>query len=160
MQGDVQLADPGSLGLSGEKIEELVNRVRQEVDEGLLPSVQYALAKDGQLALFESYGDADNSAMYCIFSATKAITSAAAWLLIQEGKLDISRKVAEFIPEFAANNKQDITIEQVFLHTAGFPHAPFRVTDWLDKSRRLERYADNDVLLPEDAERIAACGVR
>ncbi|MDA0979044.1 MAG: serine hydrolase, partial [Proteobacteria bacterium] len=69
-----------------------------------------------------------------------AISSAAAWLLIQEGRLDISGKVAEFIPEFAPNGKHDITIEQLFLHTAGFPHAPFRVEDWPDKARRYERF--------------------
>jgi len=142
MQGNSLMAEPSELGIDSQKLEELIARVKQEVDSGLLPSVQMALARHGKLALFETYGDATNDSLYCIFSSTKAITSAAAWLLIQEGKLDISRKVSEIIPEFADNDKENITIEQLFLHTAGFPHAPFRVEDWPDQTRRLKRFSE------------------
>ena len=77
--------------------------------------------------------EATDQTLYCVFSSTKAITSAAAWLLIQEGKLDVRRKVAELVPEFAANGKQDVVIEQLFTHTAGFPHAPFIPDHFLDQ---------------------------
>lgn len=142
MQGKNFLADPASLGIDQQKLDALMARVKQEVDTGLLPSVQLALARNGKLALFETYGDASNDSLYCIFSSTKAITSAAAWLLMQNGTLDISKKVADLIPEFAANDKGEITIEQVLLHTAGFPHAPFRLSDWAVKEKRLQRFAD------------------
>ncbi len=142
MQGsDFLVDDPAEIGIDPTRLQELLDRSRKEVDEGLLPSAQIAIARNGKLAAFETFGDATNDSLYCIFSATKAMTSAAAWLLIQDGKLDISTRVAELVPEFAANDKQDITIEQLFTHTAGFPHAPFRPTDWNDKARRAERYA-------------------
>ncbi len=91
--------------------------------------------------LFESFGSADNGSLFCVFSATKAITSAAAWILIQEQRLNEKEHVADIIPEFAANHKHDITVEQLFLHTAGFPSAPFKPLDWNDRARRLERFA-------------------
>lgn len=133
---------PAEVGIDERKLDELLARARQEVDEGLLPSAQIAIAKDGKLAAFETYGDATDDSLYCIFSCSKAITSAAAWLLIQEGKLDINEKVSTLIPEFAENDKGEITIEQLFTHTAGFPHAPFRPTEWNDRSSRLKRFAD------------------
>ena len=142
MQGNQFLADPNDLGINPTKLDDLMARVKQEVDAGLLPAVQVAVAKEGKLALFKSYGDATNDSLFCIFSSTKAITSAAAWLLIQEGKLDVSMKVSELIPEFANNGKADITIEQVFLHVGGFPSAPFRTSDWTDKASRLKRFSD------------------
>ncbi len=142
MQGTEFLADPVELGIDPGKLAELMDRVKKEVDEGLLPAIQVALAKNGKLALFESYGDATNDSLFCIFSSTKAITSAAAWLLIQEGKLDITEKVVTYIPEFGSNGKENVTVEQLFYHTAGFPHAPFRVPDWNDKQRRYERFAE------------------
>jgi CubicO group peptidase (beta-lactamase class C family) len=77
----------------------------------------------------------------CIFSATKAITSAAAWLLVQERRLDEDERVADIVPEFATNGKDVVTVGQLFTHTAGFPHAPFRPLDWVDRSRRLARFA-------------------
>ena len=40
------------------------------------------------------------------------------------------RRVAEMIPEFGSNGKDAITIEQVMLHTSGFPRAPFNPLDW------------------------------
>ena len=128
-------------GLDPQKVTDLLDRVKKEVDEGLLPSAQIALARNGKLGVFETFGDANNDSLYCVFSSTKAITSAAGWLLIQDGTLDIGRKVSEIIPEFADNDKQDITIEQLFTHTAGFPHASFRPTDWLDKASRNTRFS-------------------
>ena len=141
MQGDSVNIDPADAGVSQKKLDELLTRVRQEVDEGLLPSAQIAVAKNGKLVAFETFGAATNDSLYCVFSSTKAITSAAGWLLIQEGKLDIHQKVSELIPEFSTNDKQDIRIEQLFTHTAGFPHAPFRPTDWDDKALRYQRFS-------------------
>ena len=134
-------AEPEELGLDPVKIAALVARVRREVDEGLLPATQVAVARNGRLAVFESFGSASDESLFCVYSATKAITSAAAWILIQEGRLDENEIVADIIEEFAANDKHEITVEQLFLHTAGFPSAPFKALDWNNPSTRLERFA-------------------
>ena len=81
-------------GLDQEKVDALLERARREVDEGLLPSVQVALARNGKVAVCESFGNAKNDSLICIFSATKGITSAAAWILMQEGKLSEHEIVA------------------------------------------------------------------
>ena len=129
------------MGLNTEHVDALLNRAQREVDEGLLPSVQVALAKDGEVLVNEAFGNGDTDSLICIFSATKGITSAAAWLLFQEGKLDEKEKVADIIPEFGNNGKENITVQQLFTHTAGFPHAPFRPLQWNSKEETLERFA-------------------
>lgn len=134
-------SDPAELGISPAKLAELRERVQQEVDEGILPSAQFAIGRHGKLAHFETFGAATNESLYCIYSSTKAVTSTAGWLMVQEGKLDIKSKAASIVPEFGANGKGDITVEQLFLHTAGFPSAPFRPTEWHDRARRLERFS-------------------
>ncbi|MGE4608362.1 MAG: serine hydrolase domain-containing protein, partial [Myxococcota bacterium] len=68
-------------------------------------------------------------------------TSAAAWLLIQEGKLDTDERVSDIIPEFGTNGKEAVCVEQLFTHTAGFPHAPFLPSRFLDRAKRLEYFA-------------------
>jgi CubicO group peptidase (beta-lactamase class C family) len=133
--------DPESLGVDAGRLEELRTRVRREIDAGLLPSCQFALARDGRLAAFESFGDADPDTRYVIFSATKAFVASVAWLLIGEGSLDIERRVADYIPEFATNGKDVVTVEQVMLHTSGFPRAPLGPPAWADRDRRLEAFA-------------------
>ena len=77
------LGDAADNGLNPLRIAALMARVRKEVEEGLLPAAQVALARNGRLVLFETMGAADNDSLFCVFSATKAITSAAAWILIQ-----------------------------------------------------------------------------
>ena len=132
---------PESVGIDPDKLADVVQRVRREVDEGLLPSAQIAVAREGRLALFETVGEATNDSLYCVFSSTKAITSAAAWLLIEAGDLSVDEIVADIVPEFGTNGKEVVTVEQLFLHTAGFPSAPFRPTDWLDRDQRLRRFS-------------------
>jgi hypothetical protein len=44
------VVEPESLGIDTERLEELRTRVRREIDGGLLPSCQFALARDGRLA--------------------------------------------------------------------------------------------------------------
>jgi CubicO group peptidase (beta-lactamase class C family) len=132
---------PESLGLIPERLDALLTRIRREVDAGLLPSCQLALARDGKLAAFETVGDAKPTTSYVVFSATKAIVAGAAWILIGEGKLDPTLRVADVIPEFGTNGKDVVTIEQVMLHTSGFPHAPLGPPDWASREKRLEAFA-------------------
>ena len=138
---DEKIATPSELGIDPQKLELLRERAQREVAEGILPSVQIAIARHGRLGYFETFGEATNETLYCIFSSTKAFTSAAAWLLMESGDLDPGETVADIVPEFGTNGKETITVDQLFLHTAGFPHAPFRPTDWNDRNVRLSRFS-------------------
>jgi CubicO group peptidase (beta-lactamase class C family) len=136
----VPVADPSSLGIDTEALTDLVARAQKCVDDGTTPSCQLAIAREGKVAVSIALGDATLESRYVIFSATKALVAGAVWILIGEGALDISRRVAELVPEFAPNGKDVITIEQVLLHTSGFPHAPFVATDWDDRDKRFARF--------------------
>lgn len=118
----------------------LLERARREVDEGLLPSCQLALALDGELIVEATFGDVEPSSRYVIFSCTKALVASAAWLLIGEGSLDVHRPVADYVPEFAANGKERITVEQLLTHTAGFPQAPLDPRKVATRAQRVERF--------------------
>jgi CubicO group peptidase (beta-lactamase class C family) len=127
--------------INRERLDELLARARRDVDEGFLPSCQVALAHDGELVAFETYGDATNDQRYVVFSVTKGIVAAAVWLLIGDGVLDPSAPVADTIEEFATNDKHTITAEQLLTHTAGLPRAPLGPPEWADRELRLERFA-------------------
>jgi CubicO group peptidase (beta-lactamase class C family) len=121
---------------------ELVDRARRDVEVGPLPSCQLAVARHGRLLEFHTIGDATDDTRYVIFSCTKALVAAAAWLVIGEGGLDPAMKVADVIPEFATNGKDVVTVEQVMLHTSGFPHAPMAPALWNDRAARVARFAE------------------
>ena len=138
---DEQAARVQQFDLNVEKVEALLQRAGKEVDDGLLPAAQLAIAREGEVVLQQSYGSAQDDSLICVFSATKAITSAAAWLLFQQGELAEEERVADIVPEFATKDKDYITVGQLFSHTAGFPHAPFAPLDWDDKDKRYARFA-------------------
>jgi CubicO group peptidase (beta-lactamase class C family) len=141
---------PEAVGLDPARVDDLLTRAEKEVRGGLLPSSQIAIARDGKIAAMRTVGEvthqgktapAGDETLYCIFSCTKAITSAAAWLLIQENRFGIDERVADIIPEFGTNGKEVVRVEQLFTHTAGFPHAPYHPLQWTDRTRRAELFA-------------------
>jgi CubicO group peptidase (beta-lactamase class C family) len=145
-----RFAPPHELGLDAGAIDELVARAEREVDAGHIPSFQLALARHGRIGFMTTRGRvrhaqhdaaATNDTLYAVFSCTKALMAAAAWMLMEDGRLDPSRRVVELVPEFGTNGKDVVTIEQLLLHTCGFPSAPFPPVEWDDKAKRYGRFA-------------------
>jgi CubicO group peptidase (beta-lactamase class C family) len=128
--------------MDNNKLDNLRGRIQHAIDKGPLPSVQFALAKDGELILFETFGNATNDTRYCVFSCTKPIVASAIWRLMSERQIEIERPVMDYIPAFANNAKQPVTIEQVLCHTAGFPRAPMSAPQWWTRAGRLDTMRD------------------
>jgi CubicO group peptidase (beta-lactamase class C family) len=119
----------------------VADAARQTVAGGV-PACQVAIARDGEVQLFEAFGDCDLTSRFPIYSATKPLTASAVWQLIGDGLLDVSRTVASYIPEFATNGKDVVTVEQVMLHTSGFPHAPLGAPAWFTREGRVRRFGE------------------
>ncbi len=143
---------PEDLGIDSEKLEAVFARARRDVDDGTLKSAQVAIARHGRLAGVRTFGTvqhngidaevpATNDTLYTIFSCTKAIVGAAAWTLFEDGLLREEERVADIIPEFGTNGKDQVTVTRLMTHTGGFPLAPFAPQDWDNRERRLERFA-------------------
>ena len=119
----------------------LLDRARCEVDEGLLPSVQIALGFEGEIVADEVFGEASSDTRYGIFSAVKPFVASTVWSLIGEQKLDPAERVSSYFPEFSENGKAEVTLEQVMLHTAGFPRAPMGPPTWFEREQRIKQMA-------------------
>jgi CubicO group peptidase (beta-lactamase class C family) len=79
-------------------VDALLARARQEVEDGVLPSCQIALAHNGELVAFETYGDASSGTRFVVFSCIKAFVAGAVWTLMGDGVLDVSLPVAVLGP--------------------------------------------------------------
>lgn len=123
-----------------ERLEALTTRINREIEAGLLPACQMAVGLDGEVVAFETRGDAIPETRFVMFSATKVLVASAVWQLIGEGAIDPGKRVADYIPEFGTNGKEDITVEQVMLHTSGFPHAPMNWQLASTREGRLEQF--------------------
>ena len=140
--------DPGNYPVStrhdmpvdSEVLNGLLQRAGREVDEGLLPACQIAVAYRGQLLASRTYGVSPTS-RFVIYSCTKAITAGAIWLLLGDGLLERRTRVADVVPPFFEHGKDAVTVEHLLTHTAGFPSAKMSDDDWVDPRRRMARLA-------------------
>ncbi|MFZ9628071.1 MAG: serine hydrolase domain-containing protein [Ilumatobacteraceae bacterium] len=125
------------VAIADEHIDALRARAQQEIDDGNIPACQFALALDGEVVVHETLGAAPANARFAMFSATKPIVASVVWQLIGDGLLDPSLPVASWWPGFAANGKQDVTLEQVMVHTSGFPNAEIDMAAFDDRPARV-----------------------
>ena len=66
-------------------VDELLTTASSDVESGAVPACQIAVARDGEIVAFDTFGDATDTTRFCIFSATKPIVASAIWLLIADG---------------------------------------------------------------------------
>ena len=57
-----------------------------------------------------------------IFSCTKGVMAVCAYLLVQEGRLDLDAPIAHYWPEFAQAGKERITVREAMAHRAGLAY--------------------------------------
>ena len=131
---------PGIMSLVTARVDALLARCRREVDEGRIPGCQVAIGFEGELAVFEAFGDLSTDQRLHTYSAVKPTVSLTVLELAAEGTLDLDAPVASVLPGFATLGKEAITLSQVLLHAGGFPHAPLGAAEFSDRGARLERY--------------------
>lgn len=143
-------ARPGDLGFHEPALHRLRELIGRHIADGRYPGAQIALARQGQLVVFETFGKASidtgtaatGQTLWLLFSNTKVITAAGMWMLIEDGAAAFSDRVAEHIPEFARHGKDDITIAQVLSHRAGFPDQVVSSEAWTDHASLQRQICD------------------
>ncbi len=129
------------MSINPNAVSALVERARRTVEEGLLPAAQIALAREGELLLAETFGDADNDTRFHVYSAAKPTVALTAMELAAAGRFDITAPVSDVLASFGANGKDAITVSQVLLHAGGFPYAQLNRAEITDRKARLDAYA-------------------
>ncbi|WP_373213236.1 serine hydrolase domain-containing protein [Ruminococcus sp. 5_1_39BFAA] len=123
--------------MTEDKKRALKQELRADVEEGYSVGVQAAVYEKGQEIFYDAYGMADRErgipmgrdSVCRIYSMTKPVTAAAAWILKERGLLDFSMPVEKYLPEFAHMQvlegthvvpaKRSILIEDLLSMTSG-----------------------------------------
>lgn len=120
--------DPTDLDLDPEKLSGLVELAQRFVDEDRIVGAEMLIIKDRRTVLHETVGWSDREArkplacnsVYRIRSMTKPFTGTAALMLIDEGRLRLDSRPAEFFPAWDNQRCRSITVEQLLTHKSGF----------------------------------------
>ena len=145
-QGEVPSAAPRATraGFSSERLKRVDAVLDQYVQENKVAGVVALVLRNGQPVYERAAGWADKEGsrkmttdtIFRIASQTKAITSAAVLILVEEGKIALNDPVSRFIPAYAKTTvavrseaginfvpaKRQITIKDLLTHTAGISY--------------------------------------
>ena len=99
--------DPETLGFSSLRLARIAAWQQTQVDAGGIPGAVAAIARNGKVAYLRAVGFRDRAktiplqtdAIFWIASMTKPITSVAAMMLVEDGKLDLAAPVHQYLPE-------------------------------------------------------------
>jgi CubicO group peptidase (beta-lactamase class C family) len=132
---------PEQVGLSSERLDRITATVRHDVERGLIPGAVLLIARAGRIGYAEAIGYRDRDAgapmgfdaIFRIASMTKPMTSVAAMMLAEEGRLELIAPVADYIPAFKdmtvgperAKAARTITVQDLLRHTSGLTYAAF-----------------------------------
>ena len=143
----VPVSDPEALGFSPSRLARIAAWQQAQVDSGAFSGAVAAIARNGKVAYLQSVGFRDGGktmplqpdAIFWIASMTKPVTSVAAMMLVEEGKLDLAAPVHSYLPELKnimvgvettdpasgqtrltlEPQKRPMTVEDLLRHTSG-----------------------------------------
>ncbi len=142
----VKTVDPAEVGLNADRLARIPDFFAPYIEKGRLPCCAVLVARAGQIAHLSFQGATemggttpiDRDTIYRIYSMTKPVTSVAAMMLFEEGRLRLDHEVSRYIPEFAdvmvfdggtpAEPKlrkpdRPMMVRDLFLHTSGLTYA-------------------------------------
>jgi CubicO group peptidase (beta-lactamase class C family) len=139
--------DPEALGFSSSRLARIAAWQQSQVDAGAFSGAVAAIARNGKVAYLRAVGFRDRAktiplqsdAIFWIASMTKPVTSVAAMILVEEGKLEFAAPVNRYLPELKSMmvgvevkdpvtgkidlvrepQKNPMTVEDLLRHTAG-----------------------------------------
>ncbi len=167
-------AAPQDVGMSSQALSKIDQAMQSRVEAGELVGASVLVSRRGTVVYFHQFGLMDAEAnkpfrpdtMARIYSMTKAITSVAAMMLYDQGKLALDDPVEKYLPELANRTVYDpgvnrpaktvMTIRDLLRHTSGLIYGN------AEGSPLEQQYQDADLLnkeitLKEFVDRLAPC---
>jgi len=123
---------------AADRFKPLETLVEHSIADGVFPSASIAVIHKGTVVFHKAFGrltysrnssPVDTSAVYDLASLTKPlVTTAIIMQLTEKDSLDINAPVSRYIPGFARNGKENVTIKNLLLHNSGLIAHRFFIT--------------------------------
>ena len=172
------LTDPHEVGLNTDRLAAIPAYFQKNyLDTGKLPCMATLVSRGGEVALEDYSGTTllgggkpiGPQTIFRIYSMTKPLTSLAAMMLFEEGKLRLDDEVSRYIPEFkdmqvfdAGDHNsyatrapdREMTLLDLFTHTSGLTYG-FMMQSEVDAIYRKEKIGRPDETLQQMVKRLA-----
>src|SRR5882762_2047677 len=102
-------ANPDDVGFSAQGLARLDDFFAREIAAKRVPGAVVAIARDGRLVHYKAYGQLDpvkgtpmpRDAIFALASMTKPMAAVAGLTLMEQGRLPLQAKLADYYPSFA-----------------------------------------------------------
>ncbi|AEH48363.1 serine hydrolase domain-containing protein [Parageobacillus thermoglucosidasius] len=132
----IHLGSPKAAGMREEPLRKIDQVIEQAMRDHVIPGAVVYIVRRGIIVKHEAYGYAKRyeddafieskqpipmreDTIFDVASISKLFTATAAMKLYEQGKILLDDPVAKYIPEFAQNGKEKVTIRQLMTHTSG-----------------------------------------
>jgi CubicO group peptidase (beta-lactamase class C family) len=151
-------------GLSKARMARIAPAMQEQVAKGMFPGAVTLIARGGKVVHFEAHGYQDaartkamsKDTLFRLASMTKPIVTAAAMMLVEQGKLKLNDPVVSWLPELKDLKVETpagdvplarpIWVQDLMRHTAGFVYAggtkSARIRDLYEKGNIEAREVD------------------
>jgi len=119
---------PSKLGFNEVKLNDIDSLANDAIEKRATPGCVILIAKDGKIAYEKAFGYytydsvelVNNESIFDMASVTKIFaTSLAVMKLKDEGKLDINKKLGDYLGWVKGTNKEHLPLKEILLHQAG-----------------------------------------
>ena len=134
---------PSSDGTPAVRLGAVDSIIRQAIDDGNVPGAVLVVGHNGAVVYRKAYGERaleprhepmTVDTIFDLASLTKVIATTTAMMqLVELGKVRMNDPVAKYLPEFAQNGKDDITVRQLLTHYSGLAPDLDLTTPWEGK---------------------------
>lgn len=124
-------------GMVDAPLQEMDGLINQAISEKVMPGAVAFVARGGKIVKNEAYGysakyadefhtemdtpiQMQENTIFDAASISKIFTSTAIMVLYEKGLVGLDDPVMKYIPEFAQNGKEQVTVRQLLTHTSGF----------------------------------------
>ncbi len=136
--------------------------IQQAITDGNIPGAVLVVGHNGAVVYRKAYGKRaleprqevmTLDTVFDLASLTKAVaTTTAVMQLVELGKVRMNDPVAKYLPEFAPNGKDDITVRQLLIHYSGLEPDLDLKTPWEGKDTAYRMaYAETPAQIPGSA---------
>ena len=154
----LNMVKPEKVGMDAKKLKLVDQKMEELIKEDRLAGGIVVVARKGKVVHFGTYGKRDlennlpveKDTIFRIYSMTKAITSVAALMLNEEGKLSLEDPLSKYFPSLQAMKvldkdelveaKSEATVADLLRHTSGLTYA------WSSNKKISQAFKDAGVL--------------
>jgi uncharacterized protein YbbC (DUF1343 family)/CubicO group peptidase (beta-lactamase class C family) len=148
----------GAQGAALAQVDAIMNSA---VERGVIPGGVVVVGHDGEMVYRKAFGmrslEPAKEAMtvdtiFDLASLTKCVATATSVMkMVQEGKIRLNDPVAAYLPEFARNGKENITIRQLLTHFSGLGEDLDLKSSWRGRGAAYQMAMDAQPVFPAGA---------